>query len=121
MKQRSKIACVALLAFAGTALAQGGWTEVDDDGMLVEPLGLTVDDLEDADLYGPTGERIGEVDDVLRGDDGSSMAVSLDVGGFLGIGEKNVIIPLEDLSLVDEGVSTGMTKDELETLPEYDD
>ena len=111
----------ALIAATGTVHAQTAWTEIDDDDLLVEPIGMTVDDLEDADLYSDTGNEIGEVDEVLMGDDGTSMAVSLDVGGFLGIGEKHVAIPLDQLTRTQDGVQVGMSKDELEALPEFDD
>ena len=119
MKTTSMVVA-AMLALSGSVYAQDAWTEIEDDDMLIEPLGMTVDNLEDADLIDPTGENIGEVDDVLLGQDGSTMAVSLDVGGFLGIGEKNVVIPIDSLTMVEDGVSVDMTKDELEALPEYD-
>ena len=49
------------------------------------------------------------------------MAASLDIGGFLGIGEKDVVLPLDSLTKGEDGLRTAMTKEELEALPEYDD
>jgi hypothetical protein len=46
---------------------------------------------------------IGEVSDVVLGMDGSVNAVLVDVGGFLGMGEKTVAISMNSLSLVPDG------------------
>ena len=40
-------------------------------------------------------DDIGEVNDVILGFDGSVKAVILGVGGFLGIGEKDIALPME--------------------------
>ena len=48
-------------------------------------------------VYNGTGdnaENIGDVNDIVLGKDGKSEAVVIGVGGFLGIGEKNVAIDL---------------------------
>ena len=112
----------ATLAATGIAQAQTAqWTEIEDESMMVPAFNMSVDDMDDMDLYDATGERIGEVDDILIGDDGTTMAASLDVGGFLGIGEKDVVLPLDSLRVSEDGLVTNMSKEELESLPEYDD
>lgn len=62
------------------------------------------------DPFGPVSAdwgEIGEVENVIIDDAGQVLGVTVEVGGFLGIGEKTVLIPLEDLRLVqrpeDEG------------------
>ena len=121
----TRTALVALLATAVAvplaAHAQETWTEIDDDALMIDALGMSVGELDDAAVYDSTGERIGELDDVLMGADGSSMAASLDVGGFLGIGEKDVVIPLDELTPSEDGFSVNMTKEELEAMPEFED
>ena len=112
---------VVASALVGTAHAQESWTEIEDSELMIEPLGMTVGELDGAAVYDSTGERIGELDDILMGADGSSMAASLDVGGFLGIGEKDVVVPVTDLTPSDDGFTVGMTKDELEAMPEFED
>ena len=115
-------ALVAVSAAAPTvALAQQSWTEIDDDALMVEPLGMTVGDLDGAAVYDSTGERIGELDDILMGSDGTSMAASLDVGGFLGIGERDVAVPVTDLTPSDDGFTVNLSREQLEALPEFDD
>ena len=49
------------------------------------------------------------------------MAASLDIGGFLGIGEKDVVVPLDSLTMGEEGLVTTMDREGLESLPEYED
>jgi sporulation protein YlmC with PRC-barrel domain len=50
-------------------------------------------------IYNPAGEDIGEVNDVLLSEDGSVHAVILGVGGFLGMGEKNVAISMKAIQV----------------------
>lgn len=44
-------------------------------------------------IYGQEGDRIGDINEVLLDATGSAKAVVIGVGGFLGIGEKNVAVP----------------------------
>ncbi|MBP1853458.1 PRC-barrel domain-containing protein [Rhizobium halophytocola] len=48
-------------------------------------------------------DDIGEVNDVILSRDGAVKAVILGVGGFLGIGEKDVAIPMESVKFVKDG------------------
>ncbi|MBO0661878.1 PRC-barrel domain-containing protein [Jiella sp. CQZ9-1] len=54
-------------------------------------------DLEGKDVYDPKGDSIGEITDVLVSKDGKVMAVLVGVGGFLGIGEKDVAVSMTAL------------------------
>ena len=45
------------------------------------------------DIYGATNEKIGDVNDIIIDGQGNINAVVIGVGGFLGIGEKDVAIP----------------------------
>lgn len=51
------------------------------------------------DIYNRTGEKIGAVKDLLVGPDGRIAAAVIGVGGFLGIGEKDIAVPLATLQL----------------------
>ena len=119
MKFRS-IILVATLAVAGTAFAQQNWTEVEDELAVVQSLAMTVGELDGVAVHDSNGERIGELDDVLQEEGGDAMAVSLDVGGFLGIGEKDVLISVDDLTASADGIVIDMTRAELEALPVYE-
>jgi ribosomal 30S subunit maturation factor RimM len=53
-----------------------------------------------ANVIGATGENIGSVDDVLMDGEGRVMAIIVGVGGFLGIGQRDVAIPVDALNFV---------------------
>ncbi len=57
-------------------------------------------DLEDTTVYGANNETIGEISDVLIDRNGKVIAVIVGVGGFLGIGEKDVAVPFEALEII---------------------
>jgi hypothetical protein len=69
-------------------------------------------------------EPIGDINDLLIGADGEVSAVVVGVGGFLGIGEKNVALPFNELSFSknENGntvVMSKATKQTLESMPEW--
>ena len=48
-----------------------------------------------ATVYDPSETKVGEVVDMLVNKDGTITAVMLSVGGFLGIGDKDVAVPID--------------------------
>jgi hypothetical protein len=67
-----------------------------------------------------TNDTVGKIDDIIIGQDGKSPFVVLSVGGFLGIGNKLVVLPYEQLKAADNRiVLPGATKDALKALPEF--
>ncbi|SLN60982.1 PRC-barrel domain-containing protein [Palleronia marisminoris] len=70
--------------------------------------------------------EIGRIEDVVLSAEGQMLGLTTDVGGFLGIGEKTVLIPLDDIRLIrtedDDEVSvvTRLDQDALTDLPEVD-
>jgi sporulation protein YlmC with PRC-barrel domain len=76
-------------------------------------IGRTVRNLQD--------ETVGDVNSVILTRDGSVSAVIVGVGGFLGIGEREVAIRWQDLQIRNNGddVRTSLTKDAVRALPEY--
>jgi sporulation protein YlmC with PRC-barrel domain len=82
---------------AGTAtgsstLLTQGYDVVDTDGLASKLLGFPVYTSAANDA-----ERIGEINDLVIAADGNVAAVILGVGGFLGVGEKNVAVSYEEL------------------------
>jgi hypothetical protein len=70
------------------------------------------------------GERIGDINEVIIGSDGKVAAVVIGVGGFLGIGEREVAVRYDALQLShgsDRSTSATMaaTKESLKTAPEW--
>lgn len=65
-------------------------------------------------------DTVGKVDDIIIAENGKSPYVVLSVGGFLGIGEKLVVLPYEQLTTMDRKiVMQGATKDALKDLPSF--
>lgn len=76
------------------------------------------------DVVNAINESIGTINDVLIDRQGKVVAVVVGVGGFLGIGEKDVALPYDQLMSSKDGngsliVGTGATKESLESAPEY--
>ena len=70
------------------------------------------------------GERIGEINEVVLTKDGKVAAVVIGVGGFLGIGEREVAVTFDSLRLtLDSSNNTvaalSTTKDDLKAAPEW--
>jgi len=72
-------------------------------------------------VHSSEGEEIGEISGVAQSRQDSQMHALVDVGGFLGIGQRTVALPVARLEVDHEGkLMTSMTREELESLPEYD-
>jgi hypothetical protein len=50
-------------------------------------------------VYDGSDARIGEVDDILMTNDGRAVALVIGVGGFLGLGETHVVVPLQAVAV----------------------
>jgi len=85
---------------------------------------LSAENLIGRTVYSSTDENIGEVGDVLLTSDNKVEGFVLDVGGFLGMGEKQVAISPEKLDIRADAdgeltIFTPFTKDQLEAQKEY--
>jgi sporulation protein YlmC with PRC-barrel domain len=66
------------------------------------------------------GDTVGKVDDVIIAEEGKAPFVVLAVGGFLGIGDKLVVLPYQQLKTMDRKiVMPGATKEALKDLPTF--
>lgn len=79
-----------------------------------------------ASVYGPDNASIGEINDVIIGTDGKISAVVVGVGGFLGVGEKDVALPFEAISVTRKAdsasidkITVSYTKDQLKDAPKF--
>ncbi|HBB82392.1 MAG TPA: hypothetical protein DC031_03745 [Sulfitobacter sp.] len=92
-----------------------------DTGMSNAFSGMVVGDLVGLTVVEADGDTIGDIDYVIQTDTGYAAVVG--VGGFLGLGEHTVAVPLEEISMAAENdlkLST-WTKAELEAQPEVDE
>jgi len=79
-----------------------------------------------ASISGPDNKSIGDINDVLIAKDGRVTAVVVGVGGFLGVGEKNVALPFQALNVqrksggsAIEKITVSYTKDQLKSAPKF--
>lgn len=132
MLSRTAIASAAMVAMLGApaASAQTTGAAVPDISGLVEledmpiaRLGVTVQEIEDMDVVGPDGAEIGEVEEILVDATGTVVAVTVEVGGFLGIGESEAVMMIDQLGLADDGddLVSSLTREQIDALPEWDD
>ncbi|MGR3539954.1 MAG: PRC-barrel domain-containing protein [Hasllibacter sp.] len=78
-----------------------------------------VNDLVGMDVLAADGEDIGEIDNIgLMGD---RLVAIVGVGGFLGLGEHDVALPLERFTMTGEGAMVNMSATLLESMDEYDE
>jgi sporulation protein YlmC with PRC-barrel domain len=75
------------------------------------------------DIYDPSDAKIGEISDVLVDNDGQIGAFIVSVGGFLGMGEKNVAVPFSAVHATQKNgkwwLTMNATKDGLKGAPGY--
>jgi sporulation protein YlmC with PRC-barrel domain len=87
---------------------------------------LTTEDLTGARVYGVNDEDVGEIDELIVDDSGQITKVILGIGGFLGIGEHDIAVTLEELTILRETDGTDFrvyidsSKEQLEAQPEYE-
>jgi PRC-barrel domain len=74
-------------------------------------------------VYDTAEKKVGTVADMLFTDDGSINAVMLDVGGFLGIHEKHVAVPVSAISVTKKNdkywLTINTTKDVVKNATGY--
>lgn len=80
---------VSLGAFAADNMAQ----QSPDQWRASKLVGLQI--------YGPNNQSVGKISDVLMSKDGKAASVIIGVGGFLGIGEKDVAVPYQQVRFTD--------------------
>jgi sporulation protein YlmC with PRC-barrel domain len=71
--------------------------------------------LEGLDVYSSNnGDKIGDISDLVLDSSGKVQAVVIGVGGYLGIGKRNIAVPLGQIKFVNEprGIATGTTTGE---------
>ena len=88
---------MALAASPLSTLPAGGWT---------------VTNYYKQSVYDPKEADIGKVDDVLINKEGNVTALIIGVGGFLGVGEKDVAVPFSSVKMTKKNDKWWLTLDE---------
>lgn len=96
-----------------------------DGYVTAEEADINTEMLTGAPVYDANDEWIGEISELPINTDGKITDAIVDVGGFLGIGEKPVELKIGEVDILradggtDLRVYVGMTKEELEAMPTY--
>ncbi len=89
----------------------------------VPPESWTVTNYYKQSVYDPKETKIGEVEDVLLDKSGKVTGLVLGVGGFLGAGEKDVIVPFTAVKSTKKNdkwwLTLDETKDDLKKAPGF--
>lgn len=104
-------------------MERDGYAEIEP----VEVEQLTAEKIQGSYVYGENDETVGEIGSLLMNDDGKVSQAVINVGGFLGLGEKPVAVSFEKIQIL-KGVDgddyrfyIDSTQEKLEALPEYED
>ena len=73
----------------------------------MEPNHVMASDLIGTKVIGSNNESIGDISDLLLDRQGQVVAAIVGVGGFLGIGQKDVAVPFQALEIVPQGAASG--------------
>ena len=92
---------------------------VQDRTVPVPCLASTVGQFAGQDLHGSTGERLGRVDEVLQTRGGRIVAVSVQIGGLLGVGGREVVLMLDQLRREGDRLTTPLSQAQVEAQPPW--
>jgi hypothetical protein len=77
-------------------------------------------------VYTAANENIGEINDLIMNKDLDNIVAVVGVGGFLGIGERDVAIPISDIKVDKDATNNALrltitaSKEQLEAMPAFD-
>jgi sporulation protein YlmC with PRC-barrel domain len=110
---------IALTLLAGVAIARAD--DVSTPAATLSGPSINADKMIGRTVVNPSNEKVGDVESVLIDRDGQARYVVIGVGGFLGMGEKDVAVRWEELSFTDnnEKIVINATKDQLAALPAH--
>lgn len=114
---RSLAFALLLAAVSPIAYAQTGVLPSIPAGM------RTLTDWYKQSVYDPMDKRIGTINDVLVDKDGKVGVLIIGVGGFVGVGTKDVAVPPDAVRMTDKNnknyLVMNSTKDELKAAPGF--
>ena len=114
----------------GLAVAQTPPTQVQSERPMAAPtspssmMRLLASDIYKADVYDNSENKIGDVTDLVINSSGNITTAVIGVGGFLGVGQKDIAVPFKDLKISSrngkEWLALNWTKEELRSMPAYE-
>jgi sporulation protein YlmC with PRC-barrel domain len=127
MFNKLAIAAAVAAAVTGSAYAQqttGVGTPTQAQVLTTLPTNATtVTNYYKQNVYDPSDSKIGEISDVLINKEGKIDAFIVSVGGFLGVGEKDVAVPFASVHATERNgkwyLTMNATKDGLKSAQGY--
>jgi PRC-barrel domain len=124
MKRLGSAAALALLLILPFGAVPSSAANPPEQTITSLPSGaLPISDYYNQSVYDPQDNKIGDVKDLLVSKNGNIDAAIIGVGGFLGVGEKNVAVPFNALKLTDKNgkryLVLNTTKEALKSAPGY--
>jgi sporulation protein YlmC with PRC-barrel domain len=113
---------VALCAASPLAMAQSATRMTNSNGVVedtIRPNQIRANKMIGASVYDRNDAKIGSVSDIVLDRDGRVDVVVVDVGGFLGMGSKDVAVRLSDIKTDHNRLTLDMTKPQLQQMSEY--
>ncbi|MEZ2129399.1 MULTISPECIES: PRC-barrel domain-containing protein [unclassified Sinorhizobium] len=104
-----------------TETAEGGGTYLTEQA----PDQISANTFIGQGVYNANNESIGSINDLIMKKEGGIVAAIVGVGGFLGIGEKNVAVPFEKITVAQNTqdgsvkLTTSETAESLKAAPEF--
>jgi sporulation protein YlmC with PRC-barrel domain len=113
---------------AGTMGTAATGTDMQDDRVTIvggtQPMGTVLaTDLQGEPVENSAGEDLATLDDFVIDEQGRIVGAVVSFGGFLGMGEKSVLLPWEDLTIdgTSARVMLSMTEEQIDALPEFEE
>jgi hypothetical protein len=69
------------------------------------------------------GDQVAEIVDLVKEQGQGEVMAVLSVGGFLGVGDKQVVLSLSELDVAPDNqiIAAGMTEEDVKAMPDYDE
>jgi sporulation protein YlmC with PRC-barrel domain len=107
-------------------IAAGPASAVQDNTQMMTSVpndAMTISTYYNEDVYDNQENKIGDVNDILLDANGRVSAVIVGVGGFLGVGEKDVAVPFNALKVAEKNgdryLVMNTSKEALQSAPGY--
>lgn len=110
----------------GTAATSGTTNVTDTAALAINPAtAVLASQFMGQTVYSAGNDNVGEINDLVMSKDLDTVVAIIGVGGFLGMGEKDVAIPVGDITATKDGnnnlrLTIAATKDQLEAAPVFD-
>lgn len=76
----------------------------------------SADDLDGVDVIDRTGDKVGEVKQIVLAPDRKSARALISVGGVLGMGARNITVSLDELTPKDDKLQLSASKEEIAAM-----